>query len=604
MIVELWYEGRQIDLYEGTDINHTLQINDIAEVKDRQATYTNTFKAPKTPNNVITLGGLGIHSSSSNVPYIKPNALLKIEGFDFLTQAWIQVRSTDDEYDIAIYSGIIEFFKKFDNKTIGDELATDLAEINHNKNLEAVINTQNDDTLKYSYLFADFNGRTHRKSDPNVINIDFVVPSVLVSYLFDKIHSKEGYSYSGSFLSEEDYINWYISYPKAPEDDGSVVYFEEIKNVTFSEPGAEESFGFTFNNGGVPGIKILESGIYNIQNIGTAGLNEPIPSGLGKLSYSFYITVNGNPTNGKPQLALNENDIIEFYYKVDTDWNGNVGMGVVIKKLEDVSFTGEFEDLKITEFLKDVYNILGLTPIVDNENKHINYLTNHERFKTADNEDWSKYLISIDKETYVLGNSYGQKNIFKYKYNDPEDNQSDGSFSIENKHLDEEKTLFTSLTYSVEKELLSNFYVNATLNYKASYYKLYEKEPQDGTTELKYKPLSKRYFYLRMRKVVTPVVIGSDIQNLQASNNIIKFGEFVNLDMPYIVGKYYLDFKNIVNDMKVWNASLNVPYPKLLNLDLTKVFYFKQLQSYCFINKISFDVNKTTAEIIKIKNFK
>ncbi len=160
MIVELWYEGKMLDLYEGTDISHTLQINDVAEVKDRQASYTNSFKIPKTPNNVKILGGLGLPSSNSIAPYIKPNALLKIEGFDFLTQAWLQAKSTDDEYDIAIYSGIIEFFKKFDNKTIGGEpkLVSLISEINHNKNLSTVIATQNDDTLKYQYLFADFNG--------------------------------------------------------------------------------------------------------------------------------------------------------------------------------------------------------------------------------------------------------------------------------------------------------------------------------------------------------------------------------------------------------------------------------------------------------------
>ena len=609
MIVELWLDGVSLDLYQDTDIKHTLQINDVAEVKDRQASYTNSFKLPKTPKNVRTLDGLGIHSSTSNIPYLKSDALLKIDGYDFLVKAWVQITSTDDEYSVSIYSGIIEFFKFFENKTIGEELAADLTEMNHNKNLSTVINTQNDDSLKYVYLFADFNGRTHRKSNSNVINIDFVVPSVPVSYLFDKIHVKAGYTYEGSFLALEDFTNLYISYPKAPEGDGSTVYFEDVKSVNFSSPGSEDSLGFTFNNGGINGIKILETGVYNIQTSGIAGLNEPIPSGMGLLSFNFYYRLNGGPQitipdNWNFQMPLNENDVLDFFFTVNTDWNGNVSMSIAMKKTEDVLFTEEFRDLKITDLLKDVYNFFGLTPEIDNVNKNIKYLINKERFKEAETENWSKYLVSIDNETYKFGSAYAQNNIFKYKYNDQEDTQSDGSMIIQNKNLDEDKTVFTSFTYSVEKELLSDFYVNSSLTQKVSIYKLYEKEPQDGTTELKYKPLSKRYFYLRMRKVSASVVIGSDLQNLEFTNSIIKFGEFRNLAMTYIIGEYYSTFLNVINQSVIWNVTLNVPYPKLLKLDLTKVLYFDQLQQYCFINKITFDDSKTTAELVRIKDFR
>ncbi len=152
--------------------------------------------------------------------------------------------------------------------------------------------------------------------------------------------------------------------------------------------------------------------------------------------------------------------------------------------------------------------------------------------------------------------------------------------------------------------MLSKFTLAPTVTTDVSYYKLYEKEPQDGSTELKYKPLSKRYFYLRMRKLNQEVTIGSDIQDSDVVNSIIKFGDFTRLNMEDLVSTYYKELENILNELKVWNVSLNIAYPKLLKLDLTKVRYFKQLQSYCFINKISFDGNKTTAEIIKIKNFK
>lgn len=613
MITEIWIDGSPLDLYIDTKIKHTLQVNDVAEVKDRQSSYTESFTIPKTARNIFILSGLGIHSSKSLLPYQKPNALLKLEGFDFLTNAWLNVKETDEEYKIYIYSGIIEFFKKFENATIGGSLKEILTEIDHNKNLSTVANTQTDDTLKYTYLFTDFNGRTHRSGDSTVLNIDFIVPSVLVSYLFEKVHEFAEYSFTGNFIGTDDYENWWLSYPKAPEDTSAIVYFSDDDAFTYSFQGQNNqqsgTFNFTFNNGGLPGIKILESGVYNFNTAGGVGVDAPFPSGVsGTASVDFFYSINGGsliyiPNASTFTMNLSTDDVIEFHYTVYSDWNGGGAFGVVISKLEDVSFTEELNDLKITDFLKDVYNFLGITPFIDNVNKTINYKTNQERFKSAQVEDWSDNLVSIDKESYSISGSYAKQNYFRYKYNDQEESHSDGYFAIENDNYDATKTVFSSYTYSPEK-IPSKYYLNASNTIEGSVFKLYEKEAQDGSTTVKYKPLSKRYFYLRMRKVTMSVTIGSDIQNANQTLSVIKLGEFSKLTMDYFIGKYYNSFLNIVNHPVIWNVTLNVPYPKLLKLDLSKSYYFNQLQQYCIINKISFDDDSVTAELIKINDFK
>lgn len=612
MITEIWIEGQSLDVCEKTNIKHTMQVNDVAEVKDRQASLTDSFDVPKTPKNVRIFKGLGIHSNTSKIPYQKPNALLKVDGFDFLVDAWLNVKETDNDYKIYIYSGIIEFFKKFENATIGGSMKDLISEIDHNKNLVNVAASQTNDALKYTYLFADFNGRTHRKTNNTILNIDFIVPSVLVSYLFGKIHEFAGYTFTGSFIGTEDYENWWLSYPKAPEDNTSIVYFSGNDTFSYSfggQPNQQSGvFNFSFNNGGVNGIKILESGEYNFNVTGSVSVDVPYPSGVsGTANVDFFYSVNGgslipfanSAIFSKPLFA---NDIVLFYYTVDGDWSGGGSFSVELSKLEDVSFTAELTDLKITDFLKDVYNILGLTPFVDNVKKIVTYKTNQERFKTAQIEDWTNNLISIDKESYSFG-TYAKENYFRYKYNDQEESHSDGYFKIDNENFDATKTLFTSFTYSVEN-IPEDYYINPTKTESAKIFKLYEKEAQDGSTELKYKPLSKRYFYLRMRKITGSVVIGSDIQGANASLSVLKIGEFSKLTMDYFIGKYYATFGSLVNQPVIWNVSLNVPYPKLIKADLSKVYYFKQLQQYCIINKLSFDENSCTAELVKIKDFK
>lgn len=612
MIKELWIDGYYLDLYEGTTIKHTLQVNDVADVKDRQSSFTDSFTIPKTPNNIKRLGGLSIHSDTSNIPYQKPNGLLKIEGFDFLTKAWLNVQDSDDEYKVYIYSGIIEFFKKFENKTIGESL--DLSDIDHNKNLATVAASQTDDTLKYTYLFTDYNGRTHRQSDSTTINIDFVVPSVLVSYLFEKIHEFAEYSFTGSFISTDDYENWWLSYPKASEDTSSIVYFTGDDTFSFFFQGQNNNqsgdFDFSFNNGGLLGIKIIETGNYSFNTSGSVGVDSPIPTGVsGTATVDFYYSKNGGspiPISNTDNftLFLYTNDVIVFGYTVYSDWNGGGAFGVVINKLEDISFTEELKDLKITDFLKDVYNFLGLTPFVDNVNRLVEYKTNKERFKLANVEDWSNFLISIDKESYKFG-TYAQQNYFRYKYNDQEEGHSDFYFTIDNKNLDDNKTVYTSFAYSIESPQTNNseFYLNSSNTENVSVFKLYEKEAQDGSTTVKYKPLSKRYFYLRMQKLTISVTIGSDIQNANQAITVIKIGEFRNLTMDYFIGNYYSHLLNVVNNPRIWNVKLKVPYPKLLYIDLSKAYYFKQLQQYCIINKISFDEESVTAELVRIKDF-
>lgn len=110
-LTEIFYKGEDLDLYEDKGLKYTIQVNDIGEIKDRQASYTNSYEVPKTPKNIRLLGGLALPSDTSVTPYTQDNCQVKIEGFDFIVKGWLNVKDTDDNFKIYIYSGIIEFLK-------------------------------------------------------------------------------------------------------------------------------------------------------------------------------------------------------------------------------------------------------------------------------------------------------------------------------------------------------------------------------------------------------------------------------------------------------------------------------------------------------------
>lgn len=206
-ITEIFYNNQSLDLYADKGLKYNLQANDIAEIKDRQTSYTNSYDIPKTARNQRILGGLGMASDTSPAPYTKPLCQVKIDGFDLIVKGWLNVKETDDNYKIYIYSGIIDFFKAIENKTLGKDL--NLSELNHTKTPATVAASQTN--TAYRYLLADYGGKILTASGK--IDIDYLMPAVNFKYLWDKIHDTYGFTYDCSVV--DDMESLYMTYPKA-----------------------------------------------------------------------------------------------------------------------------------------------------------------------------------------------------------------------------------------------------------------------------------------------------------------------------------------------------------------------------------------------------
>jgi hypothetical protein len=190
----LYIAGRKIELSEKTKVAQTKQANDLISLNTRQTNYTNRFKIPLTSSNKKAMAFLGIVGSTSQLPYQRNEAYLYSEsGECFIYNGFAVIKSTNQkEYDVNIYDGNIDIYKSIENKNLS---FLDLSEITHQKNLTNVLDSFTSN-LNYKYIIADYNGKA--LYDTTKINIDYLVPSVKVKYLWDKIFSEFGYTYSGS----------------------------------------------------------------------------------------------------------------------------------------------------------------------------------------------------------------------------------------------------------------------------------------------------------------------------------------------------------------------------------------------------------------------
>lgn len=623
---EIIYEGETLDMYEENSFKYKLQANTIAELKDRQASFLNSLEIPKTSRNIRILKGLGLASDLSSAPYVKPACQLKIEGFNLIVKGWLTIKEvTDDSIKISIQSGIVEFFKAIEGKKIGSDL--NLSEIDHKKNLATVISSFT--SPYYRYLITDYNGKTHY-SNGTKINIDYMVPSVSVKYLWDKIHSTFGFTYSGFLFDTSHFNNLFITYSK-PIPLGTETELKNVsgllnvqnRNVSWSDPnnfynqliagGLDNNISFT----------IPETGNYRI--IFECDVQRQNFNG----DANYYMSVNqvgapfhtrANPVNilTVPQyqgsqhfktdrvIGFTQGDVIDFYGLM---WaNGFLGwrtdFNIKIIKVDDtnVSFSEDLSDFAITDFVKDIFNIFGLTPFANELTNNIEYKLITERLATAPVVDWSDKYIERTSETYVY-EDYAKANNFRYQYNDKESDYHDGAITINNQNLSEKKEIFKSKMYSPENTL-SEYYIGSMGNTFLRVFKMYDKQVKEsgGTTTVTYKELDKRFHYARSNNFPTTVTIGSEALQQEAVVNSLPLIDFSGLPWQNLLNTFYYQMGRVMTDSRVHEIDLYLHPTDVLLLDLSKMYYFEQEQQYYIIDSIDYQGDEvSTGKFVRVK---
>jgi len=611
--MRLYILGQEIELKDNGKLAQTKQVNDIGSVSTRQTNYTNSFAIPKTAKNIRTFNSLGLVGNNSNVPYQKNECYLYNEpGECFIYKGWAQITETAADYKCNIYDGNLELYKVIENKTLAD---LDITDLTHDKTLTNVVDSFAG-LLPYKYIIADYNGQCLYDTDK--INIDYLVPSVKASYLIEQIELYSGFTLNGSFKTNPDFENLWLSYPKgSPDSTTTMIDSDDLKEKSnelicnsyitqTADFTTVDNLYFVAQQDMKVRIEIKEkflSAQYWFFEYGNYGYDVVMRKNGSDYVLQTYRADNGSTVNTTTlDIDLYYNDSVAFFVRpiittesFKLDMGGFSSFKMVELNEVSITFSSELSGMKTTDFLKEILWMFGLTLFKNKYENSYDVKTLSEILDTSNAIDWSSKFDGIDSEKYVF-QSYAQKNYFRWKYNDDDVFYNDGTLDIYNENLDATKTVVQSNIYTPDEKQNNN------LGFYTKVYRLWDKENKDDGT-VKYKPKSNHFYFLRsINKDFVSQGIGSASLAVSTTVTSAPVENYSGLSWHDIVSKNYSQMRDIVDKAKISTATFYLKDSDVIDLDFSRLIYIKQQSAYFMLNKINNFIpnTKTKCELIRI----
>jgi hypothetical protein len=597
----LYINGKKIDLKPSSPIALTRQVNDLANIANRQSNLSQRFIAPPTADNIRNLEFVNLNGNQSNIPYQKNEAMLfdAETGICIINKGWANISQTSSNgYEINIYDGIIDFYKAIENKKLTD---LNLTELNHIKNV-ANVTASFSGNLPYMYIIADYNGKTITGSS---INIDYQHPSARLSYLWNKVMTYSGFTFEGSVFATDKFTNLFMTFAKTVSTTTPVTTFitsqsslitciSLFDNLICTENLFGNNFNLTrlSNNGGI--ITANVSGVYKFT------FSYPI-------SNATYYTYTGTDYNTglikktetiTNAIVLNIEMTVgdKFTFSPIFAGSSQTPRTTTIESIDGyiANYNDTLIDFSLKDFVTEVMQRFGLTMIKNKNRNHLKFLTLKELISNTNVLDWSDKFSKKTLEKYTIG-SYAQKNKMRYRYNVENSEYKDGYFLVVDENLKDELTIIDSKIYAPEKEKVNLF--GSDFNT----YPFWTKEVKDDGT-VTYKEKQGQFYFLRSKTVNSSLALKSD--KLGTTGNVSSYQreDYDRLSMQEIIYDYYAPLDLILDKAKVFEAEFYLTTLDIANFNFEELIYVSQLSSYFLVNKIINFIPKkpTRCEIIKV----
>lgn len=641
--MRVFFNKIQLDLFDKQSLGYTKQVNSLKDLASRQSNFSPSFKIPKTANNVRAMGGLGMTGSNSMVPYVKNEARLFVGNNCLVFSGWgVPVETTEKHYEVSIYDGNIDFFKALDSVKFND---IPLPELEHTKDTAEVVSNWENGNIYYAYLAADYNGLTHFISGGNnYLNIDYLIPSVPIAFLWERIFEHFGFTYSGSVFQEPEFNDTFLTYPKGQiageineiafsgswVDQKVWVYSPNTPQILFDDvtfsynPQLNSGEIIQHQNTRMKSFQISETGRYKIT--ATGSLDNKSKKGV-----TIYLALGKNIGNQKPgdintgglqkivevgsgtqefdktfteDLAPGENLTVVYYTsnRVDYDYS-TVNLELSISKInkESVDQVKFFKGLTPKDFYKEVMWRFGLTPFPSKDENHIEFLTWEERIN-GPTVDWSDKFIRQLDEGYSY-ESYAQSNYYRFKYNGEGDDFNDGLLTIDNRHLKDVDTMMQSKTYSVEETPVD--YPIGGNPFLVPKMQLWEKElKEEGeNVRIEYKARDARFSFIRGQEIAQSTPLGS--QQLGELENVskVRVAQNWNYSNQEVIERRYTPVRSLFRNNKIHKIELFMSEAEFNEFDLKPTVFIKQMGGEFLVDSLKKKDLKsklTEAELIKI----
>jgi len=622
MIEELWLDGKLVDL-PPRKVSQTYQINDLAEVRDRQLNYTNRFLIGFTPVNIVVMDYLGVIGNNSDKPYRKIPARYVVNGIELMPSGYAVVRKANKGYEVNIYDGNADLYEILKGRRLNQ---LNFQDLNHTLNTTLYANSV-DNTSGYVYGLGHFGFSNYA----SIVNIERQAPSLYVHTLIDKIITGAGKTYSGDVFQNAEFLREVVPPTLGYTIDGSGEVETDLGSIQSGLVSRSESssdpvfFSDKYSissSGGILQSSISNNGI-DVNFTGTLKLDIQLTHTLTQGYASFSIEKNGNAiagtglTNG---TGINQNlsysiyveagDRIEFMlntssfepsdpeltlYQIEASSSFDCDLAEVTGGIF-IDFNAIMPDSSQIDFLKDFMQRYGVMFQTTTRKDHYEFFTMETLLNDRDNaEDWSDKLSTIGGEEYKVGN-YAQNNLMKYNYEkDVVETLLDGNLTVDNDNLSDEITLFNSIFTISERIGAKNTNDIYTIP-------IWEEVDEDGVMVVNNLESELRIFkILRDNSTI-------NVQQTGVSGSVPVTGDIPYLSLENVAFSFY-----IANNYPAFNRVLDKQLkrtPRVLlspldiyRLDFSRLKFFEQFGQYFYLNKLSNFIpgKSVVAEIIQAR---
>lgn len=179
-------DNGDFDLYDNETIVQTISSFDFADITTRTGEYTNTFKLPKTSNNIRLIGYATEINASSTFVYSKINVTVIIDDEPFKNGFFV-INGIDKDISVNFYSGNSIFYNEIKNKYLN---TLDWSDYDHVWNYtNAVANSSN--STGYVYPLINYNGQ-NLASD--TVDVRKILPATYFKEILNRLISEAGYT--------------------------------------------------------------------------------------------------------------------------------------------------------------------------------------------------------------------------------------------------------------------------------------------------------------------------------------------------------------------------------------------------------------------------
>lgn len=619
-----WIGDTLAELDDGEVIALTKQVNNIAELQDRQTDFTASFKIRKTRAMRALFELSGDPQSNTNFPYIEQPCRLVQNGIELITNGRMALLKSDaDYYHVSVYSGNMNFFTESGKSKINELV---LADVNHAWNYLNVYGSQIGE-LNYLYPLiepSDDGGYLPIEGGNGGVTIgaDKIWPHIKIRAIWDTIFTRLGFTSSGKHIASTTFNSLWMPIVNRNAGDVSKYLFSSYNNTFIAWPNNEHnSIGANIGTVVINGSTDTWWANYSIYVAKFTGTHkfriyaiwQRIPPGdpahfyMWNRSEYIAMTLSESETGANyrqisvftgeldmtagQSVSFHVNKVRTYYFDISVTAIENplIGYG------SDVTPMMNLPQITQSDFIKMICNMFALVPECNPRTRNIHFWSFNELYENIPiARDWSNYLSETNDETEFKFGDYAQRNFMRYKESDDviPDNGT-GMMQINDVNLKEEQDMIKiPVSYSDEVLVMNG------INVSRINMNIYDAKLDQYNMNEKIDP---RIVYA---KTVTGKIL--HIREIGGFENVLdvnnpKCGSSIETSFGSL-GANYAPLANMLYHATLRRLKFNLPVYEVAALQHNVPVYLRQYASYFYVNKINnFVAGKLcTVDLIKL----